>query len=78
MEISMEHEHDNSGDTRLREVEMKFATHEAVCAERYAGIQKDVGGLNTGLSDLKTLIVRIGIGIAFGMASILASIAFKQ
>lgn len=74
----MEHEFDNSGDSRLREVEVKFATHEAVCAERYAGIQKDVGNLTDGFSDLKTLIVRIGIGIAFGMASILASILFKQ
>ncbi len=74
----MEHETEHSDDARLREVEMKLATHEAVCAERYAGIQKDFGSLTTGLSDLKTLIVRIGIGIAFGMASILASIAFKQ
>jgi hypothetical protein len=62
---------------RLREVEAHFATHEAVCAERYAGIQKEVGTVTKNLDDLKSLVMRIGVGIAFGMASILASIAFK-
>jgi hypothetical protein len=67
----------NDHESRLREVEVNLATHEAVCAERYSGIQKDTAALTKGLDDLKVLMIRIGIGIAFGMASILASIAFK-
>jgi hypothetical protein len=62
---------------RLREVEMDFGKHEAVCAERYAGIQRDMTTVSEGVDDLKKLITRVAIGILFGMASILASIAFK-
>ena len=71
-------DHFENTDRRLREVEMKLATHEGVCAERYAGIQRDMSSVNDGVDQIKTLIIRVAIGIMFGMASILASIAFKQ
>jgi hypothetical protein len=71
-----EQQHEDS-EKRLREVEMRLATHEGVCAERYAGIQKDVATVSKGVDDLKKLITRVALGIGFGMASILASIAFK-
>lgn len=75
--MDLDHEQLDNG-RRLREVEVQFATHEAVCAERYGFIKKEVGTVTKNLDDLKALVVRIGIGIAFGMASILASILFKQ
>lgn len=65
-------------DQRLRELEVSFAKHEAICAGRNVGIEHQIEYLTKGLDDIKTLMIRIGVGIAFGMASILASIAFKQ
>lgn len=56
-------------DRRIRELEIKFASHEAVCAERYRGIRED-------LTDFKKLISRVGFGLICGMAAILAKLVF--
>lgn len=56
-------------ESRLREVETKLAAHEAVCAERYAGIRSD-------LQDFKRLINKVGGAIIIGMATILAKLIF--
>ena len=56
-------------DRRIRELELKFATQEAVCAERYAGIRED-------LTSFKTVIAKIGYGLIAGMAAILVKLVF--
>lgn len=56
-------------DHRIRELEIKFATHEAVCAERYAGIRED-------LTSFKQVIAKIGYGLIAGMAAILVKLVF--
>lgn len=56
-------------DRRIRELELKFATHEAVCAERYKGIRED-------LTSFKTVIAKIGYGLIAGMAAILVKLVF--
>ena len=56
-------------DRRIRELELKFATHEAVCAERYKGIRED-------LTSFKQVIAKIGYGLIAGMAAILVKLVF--
>ena len=51
-------------ETRIRIVEGKLATHEAVCAERYQGIKDD-------LKDFKNLIKVVGGALIVGMAKLL-------
>lgn len=58
-------------DRRLRELEIKFASHEAVCAERYRGIRED-------LDKFSRVVSRIGFGLITGMAAILAKLVFFQ
>ena len=56
-------------DRRIRELELKFATHEAVCAERYKGIRED-------LTSFQKIIARVGYGLIVGMAGILVKLVF--
>jgi hypothetical protein len=56
-------------DRRLRELEIKFASHEAVCAERYRGIRED-------LDRFSTVVSRVGFGLIAGMAGILTKLVF--
>jgi hypothetical protein len=56
-------------ENRLRAVEQQISTHEAVCAERYAGIRTDINGINK-------LLKQIGVGLIAGMAAILAKLLF--
>jgi hypothetical protein len=58
-------------DRRLRELEIKFASHEAVCAERYRGIRED-------LDKFSRVVSRVGFGLIAGMAAILAKLVFFQ
>jgi len=51
-------------ESRIRIVEGKLATHEAVCAERYQGIKDD-------LKDFKNLIKVVGGALIVGMAKLL-------
>jgi|DEB19_MinimDraft_3_1074340.scaffolds.fasta_scaffold35525_2 hypothetical protein len=51
-------------EVRIRTVESKLASHEAVCAERYQGIKDD-------LKDFKILIVTVGGALIAGMAKLL-------
>lgn len=68
-----EPEHRSSSETtqdrRIRELELKFATHEAVCAERYKGIRED-------LTSFQKIIAKIGYGLMAGMAAILVKLVF--
>lgn len=54
---------------RLRKVEMAQGTHEAVCAERYAGIRSDINSITK-------ILKQVGIGLLGGMALILAKLVF--
>ena len=58
-------------DRRLRELEIKFASHEAVCAERYRGIRDD-------LDKFARVVGRVGYGLIAGMTAILAKLVFFQ
>jgi len=66
-------EHRSSSETtqdrRIRELELKFATHEAVCAERYKGIRED-------LTSFQKIIAKVGYGLMAGMAAILVKLVF--
>jgi hypothetical protein len=61
---------------RLRIVETQVTTHEAVCAERYAGIIKTNSEIKGNISTLTVTLVGMGIAIIGGMATILAKILF--
>ena len=50
-----------SGEKMISETEAKLATHEQVCAERYAGIQKS---FSDGSKRMKTIEVLLYITIA--------------
>jgi hypothetical protein len=56
-------------DRRIRELEIKVASHEAVCAERYRGIREDIDRFST-------VVSRVGLGLIAGMAAILARLVF--
>jgi len=56
-------------DRRLRELEIKFASHEAVCAERYRGIRDD-------LDNFSRVVSRVGFGLIAGMDAILTKLVF--
>lgn len=54
---------------RLRKVEMSQSTHEAVCAERYAGIRHDINSITK-------ILKQVGLALIAGMAAILAKLVF--
>lgn len=56
-------------DERLRDVEQRIMTHEAVCAERYTGI-------NNALTSINSMLAKMGWGLLAGMAAILARLVF--
>lgn len=56
-------------DERLRDVEQRIMTHEAVCAERYTGI-------NNALTSINSTLAKMGWGLLAGMAAILARLVF--
>lgn len=62
---------------RLRHVETKQQTHEAVCAERYTGIMQITGDLKQDFKAFNSRLLSIGILLLAGMAGILARLVFK-
>jgi hypothetical protein len=56
-------------DRRIRDLEIKVASHEAVCAERYRGIREDI-------DHFSKVVSRVGFGLIAGMAAILAKMVF--
>lgn len=56
-------------DDRMRDVEQRLMTHEAVCAERYTGI-------NNALTSINSTMAKLGWGLLAGMAAILAKLVF--
>jgi hypothetical protein len=65
-------------DTRMRIVEQQINTHEAVCAERYAGILKTSNEMKSDVQSLNKLLVKIGLTLLGGMLAILAKLVFFQ
>lgn len=63
---------------RLRTVEQQINTHEAVCAERYAGILKSANDMQADVHALNKLLVKIGLTLLGGMLAILAKLVFFQ
>jgi len=61
---------------RLRVVESQITTHEAVCAERYAGILKANSDIKSNMKTLTITLIGMGVAIMGGMATILAKIVF--
>lgn len=56
---------------RLRNVEGKQMTHEAVCAERYAGIMSITTEMKNDFKGLNKILIGFGILLMSGMAGIL-------
>jgi hypothetical protein len=70
-------------ERRLREVETRLGSHEVVCTERYQRIRDDFSDFRSSLADAKKeisntnhLLVKLGVGLLGGMATILATIVF--
>ena len=63
-------------DERLRGVEQQITTHEAVCAERYAGILRSTAELQADVHGLNKLLIKIGLALITGMAGILIKLTF--
>jgi len=61
---------------RLRVVESQITTHEAVCAERYAGILKANSDIKSNMMTLTITLIGMGVALMGGMATILAKIVF--
>jgi hypothetical protein len=62
---------------RLRGVETKQSTHEAVCAERYAGIMQITTEMKSDFKSLNKQLVALGVLIISGMAGILVNLLLK-
>ena len=62
---------------RLREVEIKQSTHEAVCVERYGSLIISAGKLEKSIEETNRLLIGGGLLLMSGMAGILAKIVFK-
>lgn len=63
-------------DDRLRTVEMQINTHEAVCAERYAGIIHSMGDMKDAMTATNKLLVKVGFTILTAMGGLLAKLTF--
>jgi hypothetical protein len=70
-------------ERRLREAETRLTAHEDVCTERYQRIRDDFSDFRSSLADAKKeisntnhLLVKLGVGLLGGMATILATIVF--
>ena len=62
---------------RLREVEIKQSTHEAVCVERYGNLIISSIRLEKSIEGTNRLLIGGGLLLMSGMAGILAKIVFK-
>lgn len=71
-ELAME----DAMEARMRVVEQTMSTHEAVCAERYAGIISTHADIRSDLKATKSLLTKIGLALMGGMALILANLLF--
>ena len=65
-------------ETRMRVVEQQINTHEAVCAERYAGILNSTKDMKSDLQAVNKLLTKIGLTLLGGMLAILAKLVFFQ
>lgn len=63
-------------EVRMRVVEQQINTHEAVCAERYAGILKSASDMQADVQALNKLLVKVGLALLAGMAGILVKLVF--
>lgn len=70
-------------ERRLREVESLLGSHEDVCTERYQRIRDDFSDFRSSLADAKKeisntnhLLIKVGVMLLGGMATILATIVF--
>ena len=61
---------------RLRKVEQQVGTHEAVCAERYKGLLDSHGHMRSDISNVNRLLIKMGLMVLAGMATILMTIVF--
>ena len=61
---------------RLRLVESQITTHEAVCAERYAGILKANADIKSNMNTLTNTLIGLGSALLAGMATILTKMVF--
>ncbi len=64
-------------DHRLRDVEHKVNTHEAVCAERYQRIVDGAKTMHDELASTNQLIRVVALMLLAGMAGVLISQVFK-
>jgi hypothetical protein len=63
-------------EERLREVELQISTHEAVCAERYAGILAAHKSMTEKSDYTNRLLIGLGVSLLGGMAVILVHQVF--
>jgi hypothetical protein len=61
---------------RLRKVEQQIGTHEAVCAERYKGLLDSSADMRSDISNVNRLLIKMGLMVLAGMATILMTIVF--
>jgi hypothetical protein len=61
---------------RLRSMEIKQSTHEAVCVERYGNLLNAADKMEKSIEGTNRLLIGGGITLMCGMAGILAKIVF--
>jgi hypothetical protein len=61
---------------RLRAVEIKQSTHEAVCVERYGNLLTAAAKMEKSIEATNRIIIGGGLTLMCGMAGILAKIVF--
>ena len=64
-------------ECRIRDVESKVSTHEAVCAERYQRLVEGAKTTHDEVISTNGLIRVVGLGLLAGMAGVLISQVFK-
>jgi len=62
---------------RLRNVEIKQSTHEAVCVERYGNLINAADKMERCIEGTNRILIGGGIALLCGMAGILAKIVFE-